>query len=100
MKGRLDRLKDDRKLRLQNLFNKFGNVGQAYQFIDQNWKMFRRPVSGPIGECVPSWCPRVRDPFLPGRVAPDPRTFPPTDAVIIFSPPARRKPPRSSRRTS
>eukprot|EP00580_Thalassiosira_gravida_P014694 CAMPEP_0201682080 /NCGR_PEP_ID=MMETSP0494-20130426/51433_1 /ASSEMBLY_ACC=CAM_ASM_000839 /TAXON_ID=420259 /ORGANISM="Thalassiosira gravida, Strain GMp14c1" /LENGTH=1127 /DNA_ID=CAMNT_0048165835 /DNA_START=664 /DNA_END=4047 /DNA_ORIENTATION=- len=44
----LDRLKDDKKLRLQRLFAKAKNVEEAYKFIDQNRKMFRRPVWGPI----------------------------------------------------
>jgi len=44
----LDRLKDDKKLRLQRLFAKAQNVEQAYKFIDQNRKMFRRPVWGPV----------------------------------------------------
>lgn len=48
--ARLDKLKDDKKLRLQNFCGKFKNVGQAYQFIDQNRKMFRRPIWGPVGK--------------------------------------------------
>lgn len=47
--GRLDRLKDEKKLRLQRLFAKAKNVEQAYKFVDQNRKMFRRPVWGPVG---------------------------------------------------
>jgi len=35
-------------LRLQRLFAKAPNVEQAYKFIDQNRKMFRKPVWGPI----------------------------------------------------
>ena len=47
---RLNGLKDDKKLRLQSLFRKVPAVEQAYKYIDQNRKVFRRQVWGPIGE--------------------------------------------------
>lgn len=46
--NRLDRLKDDKKLRLESFCNTFGNVGQAYKFIDENRKIFRKKVWGPV----------------------------------------------------
>ena len=46
--SRLDRLKDDKKLRLESFCNKFANVGQAYKFIDENRKIFRKKVWGPV----------------------------------------------------
>lgn len=45
---RLGRLQDDRKLRLENFCRQFDKVGQAYKFVDDNRKMFRRKVWGPI----------------------------------------------------
>jgi chromosome segregation ATPase len=45
---RLERLQDDKKLRLENFCRQVEQVGQAYKFVDENRKMFRRKVWGPI----------------------------------------------------
>ena len=47
---RLDKLQDDKKLRLSNFCRMYDQVGQAYKFIDENRKMFRHKVWGPIGK--------------------------------------------------
>ena len=41
---RLDKLQDDKKLRLSNFCRMFDQVGKAYKFIDENRKMFRHKV--------------------------------------------------------
>ena len=46
----LNRLKDEKTIRRNNLFGKFKNLKEAYQWIDQNRKMFRRPIHGPVGK--------------------------------------------------
>jgi len=52
--GRLDRMKDDKTQRLNTFCRQFKNVGQAYTFIKDNRKMFRKKVWGPVGKicCV------------------------------------------------
>jgi chromosome segregation ATPase len=45
---RLERLQDDKRLRLENFCRQFDQVGKAYQFVDDNRKMFRKKVWGPI----------------------------------------------------
>ena len=60
----LTRLKDERKLRRQRLFAKAPSVAKAWEFIDNNRKMFRKPVWGPIGESLSSQPSRV-PPCLP-----------------------------------
>lgn len=45
---RLERLQDDKKLRLENFCRQNDQVGQAYKFVDENRKMFRRKVWGPV----------------------------------------------------
>lgn len=45
---RLERLQDDKKLRLENFCRNFDQVGKAYKFVDENRKMFRRKVWGPV----------------------------------------------------
>ena len=52
--GRLDRMKDDKTQRLNAFCRQFKNVGQAYTFIKDNRKMFRKKVWGPVGKncCV------------------------------------------------
>ncbi|KAL7553665.1 hypothetical protein ACHAWF_016964 [Thalassiosira exigua] len=53
--SRLKTLQDDKKLRLQKLFKFAPPVGQAHKFIDENRKMFRKPVYGPIAaEVLPN----------------------------------------------
>ncbi|KAL7538150.1 hypothetical protein ACHAXR_008319 [Thalassiosira sp. AJA248-18] len=47
-KGRLERIQDDKKLRLERYLGKFPAVKQAYEFIETNRKMFRKPIWGPI----------------------------------------------------
>ena len=46
----------DQKLRRQRLFAKAPSVAKAWEFIDNNRKMFRKPVWGPIGASS-SWRP-------------------------------------------
>ena len=48
---RLERIKDDKKLRLKFLLGKFQNLRVAYEYISNNRKEFRRKVWGPVGEC-------------------------------------------------
>ena len=48
--GRLDRMKDDKTQRLNAFCRQFKNVGQAYTFIKDNRKMFRKKVWGPVGK--------------------------------------------------
>ena len=45
----LEKVKDEKKIRLNRLFGVAKNLQEAYQFVDQNRKMFRRPVWGPVG---------------------------------------------------
>ncbi len=47
---RLGKIKDEKQHRLQRLFSKHEAVKQAYMWIDNNRKEFRRPVHGPIGK--------------------------------------------------
>ena len=50
--SQLERLRDDKKLRLQSFCRIVPTVGQAYKFIDENRKMFRKKIWGPVGELV------------------------------------------------
>ena len=50
--SQLERLRDDKKLRLQSFCRIVPTVGQAYKFIDENRKMFRKKIWGPVGESV------------------------------------------------
>ena len=47
---RLERIMDEKTLRRNRLFSKFPNVQVAFEFIDHNRKLFRRPVCGPVGK--------------------------------------------------
>ena len=47
---RLGKMKDEKQHRLQRLFSKNGAVKTAYMWINNNRKMFRRPIHGPIGK--------------------------------------------------
>lgn len=47
---RLGKMKDEKQHRLQRLFSKSEAVKNAYTWIDNNRKHFRRPVHGPIGK--------------------------------------------------
>jgi chromosome segregation ATPase len=50
---KLNRVKDEKTIRMQSLFGANRNVKVIYDFVNQNRKIFRRPVWGPIGErCV------------------------------------------------
>lgn len=54
---RLNRVKDEKTIRMQALFGANKNVKVIYDFVNQNRKIFRRPVWGPIGEaCYFSVC--------------------------------------------
>ena len=44
----LDRMKDERSQRMQRIFHQMPRLKHSYEFVDQNRKMFRRPVLGPI----------------------------------------------------
>mmetsp|Transcript_26638 Transcript_26638/g.55195 ORF Transcript_26638/g.55195 Transcript_26638/m.55195 type:complete len:1127 (+) Transcript_26638:256-3636(+) len=46
---KLARLNDEKSLRRQRLFGMFQGLKDAFEWIDQNRKMFRRPIHGPIG---------------------------------------------------
>ena len=48
--GRLERLKDDKKLRLEAFCRKIPAVGKAYEYINGNRKEFRKKVWGPVGK--------------------------------------------------
>lgn len=45
---KLDKMKDEKKRRLERLFSNQPKLGDAFQWVDQNRKMFRRPIWGPI----------------------------------------------------
>ena len=47
---RLDRVKDEKKIKLTKLFGQSSHIKKSYEFVEQNRKMFRRPVWGPVGE--------------------------------------------------
>ena len=49
---RLNRVKDEKKIRLNRLFGSASHVKASYEWVDQNRKMFRRPVWGPVGKCT------------------------------------------------
>jgi vacuolar-type H+-ATPase subunit I/STV1 len=50
---KLNRVKDEKTIRMQSLFGANRNVKVIYDFVNQNRKIFRRPVWGPLGErCV------------------------------------------------
>lgn len=48
--GRLDRMKDDKTQRLNAFCRQFKNVGQAYMYIKDNRKNFRKKIWGPVGK--------------------------------------------------
>ena len=45
---KLEKMRDEKKRRQERLFRQQPKLGEAYHWIDQNRKMFRRPVWGPI----------------------------------------------------
>ncbi len=47
---KLARLNDEKSVRRQRLFAKFHGLKDSFEWIDQNRKMFRRPIHGPIGK--------------------------------------------------
>ena len=49
---KLARMKDEKQNRLNVLFGASKHAKDIHKFVDQNKKMFRRPVWGPVGECV------------------------------------------------
>lgn len=49
---RLGKMKDEKQHRLKRLFAKNEAVKNAYTWIQDNRKTFRKPVHGPIGECL------------------------------------------------
>lgn len=49
-KEKLAKMKDEKKHRLQRLFSKDQSVKKAYEWIDQNRKLFRKAIHGPIGK--------------------------------------------------
>ena len=49
-KDKLDRVKDEKKNRLNVLFGASKHAKASYEFVDQNRKIFRRPVWGPVGK--------------------------------------------------
>lgn len=50
-KDRLTKMKDEKKHRLNRLFSKNGQLKNAYEYISNNRKEFRKPIHGPIGKC-------------------------------------------------
>jgi len=46
--SKLEKMKDEKMRRQERLFRQFPRLGKAYDFVDQNRKMFRRPIWGPI----------------------------------------------------
>lgn len=47
-RGKLERMKDDKRQRQERLFRIEARVGKMYEWLDANRKMFRRPVWGPV----------------------------------------------------
>eukprot|EP00804_Cyclotella_cryptica_P029179 CCRYP_005358-RB/>CCRYP_005358-RB protein AED:0.03 eAED:0.03 QI:457/1/1/1/1/0.8/5/1195/799 len=45
---KLHRVQDEKKIRLNKLFGVAQHVKASYEWVDQNRKMFRRPVWGPV----------------------------------------------------